>query len=91
MATFRAYRPSGGLGIAPENSGLVRPCPALTLDDKRALCATPVTLNGAPAVITGAMEKTALVIAFDGAARAEYSWPAVARITANGGRFGARP
>lgn len=80
MATHNPYRPSGGLGIAPASAGLVRAPAPLTLADRRDLCALPATLDGKPAAITGAMEKTALVVTFDGSARSEYSWPTVARM-----------
>jgi hypothetical protein len=80
VATLKPYRPAGGLGLAPESGGFVRPPAPLTLADKRDLCAMPATLNGAPAAITGAAERFALVVALDGSARAEYSWPTVARM-----------
>lgn len=82
MGTFKGYRPAGGLGMAPESCGLVRPVPAPTLEERRALCETPATLAGKPAVVTGAMEKTALVICLDGSHRAEYSWITVRRLAA---------
>ena len=60
----------------------------LTLDDKRALCAARVTLNGAPAIITGARNPFATVASLKGPQHdATFSWPAAARIVARGGTF----
>ena len=82
MATLRPYRPSGGLGIAPEPPGMTRPPAPLTLADKRALCEICATLDGKPATITGALERTALVVTFDGEKAREYSWFTVALFAA---------
>lgn len=52
-----------------------------------ALVAASVTLNGAAACIWRPPGKLRYVRTFDGKGAAEFSWPAVARIVASGGRF----
>jgi hypothetical protein len=60
----------------------------MTRDERRALCAERVTLNGAPAVVTGARNPFAVVATLSAPhVEAEYSWTAVERVIARGGTF----
>ena len=60
----------------------------LTTEQKYDLVATPVTLDGKKAAIRGALNAYATVVAVDrSGAAAQFSWSAVARVVANGGRF----
>lgn len=60
------------------------------LDRRRDLCAKPVTLNGQPAVISGAKLPFATVLTLDPCGLAcEFAWSTVDRIIANGGQFNA--
>lgn len=59
----------------------------VTQEQRGALCAAHVTLDGKPANICGRLEQFAIVARLDGAARIEITWPAVARIVAAGGKF----
>lgn len=55
---------------------------------KRSLCVEHVTLDGAPAVISGYALDFAHLRRLDGVGGAvEFAWPTVARIVANGGTF----
>jgi hypothetical protein len=59
-----------------------------TIADRRELCQTrTATLDGHPAVISGARNTFATVATLTGITRAEYAWPTVARIIARGGDF----
>ena len=59
------------------------------LDQRRELCQTrTATLDGWPAVISGALNDFATVATLGGSGHAcEFAWPTVARIVANGGAF----
>lgn len=57
------------------------------IKDRRALCGEGVTLDGKAAVVHGALCPFAFVTELGTERRAEYAWPAVARIVADGGRF----
>jgi hypothetical protein len=60
----------------------------VTLEARRALCAGRVTLNGVPAVVTGARNPFAVVATLRAPhVEAEYSWAAVERVIARGGTF----
>ena len=61
----------------------------MTLDEKRELCQTrTATLDGHPAVISGAREPFATVSALTGYQyRQEFAWETVARIIQRGGEF----
>lgn len=58
-----------------------------TLEDRRALCAQPCTLDGRPAVILGAREPFATVCDKSTGAGAQWAWETVARVMARGGAF----
>lgn len=60
-----------------------------TVDDerRRELIETRVTLNGNPARITGARSRFATVTDLTTRLSAEWSWEAVERVVAKGGRF----
>jgi len=58
-----------------------------SLADRQALCAVPVTLDGAPARVTGYRQPFARVARLGDGLSAEWSWQTVARIVARGGRF----
>jgi hypothetical protein len=58
-----------------------------TLDQRRALCETRVTLDGQPARISGAQRDFAMVRITASGLGAEWAWPTVARIVAKGGKF----
>ncbi len=62
----------------------------LTLAQRRALCDTPITLDGVKAHLTGALQRFAVVVDADNR-QIEYSWGAVARIMAQGTNFVTRP
>lgn len=49
---------------------------------RRALCAQAVTLNGEPAVISGALHRFATVTSLASGLSAEWSWAAVQRVIA---------
>lgn len=49
---------------------------------RRALCERPVTLNGEPAVISGALRRFATVTSLVTGLSAEWSWAAVQRVIA---------
>jgi hypothetical protein len=63
----------------------------MTDAEKARLVATPVTLNGYPAAITGRGMPWARITTLASAGKhhigADWSWPAVARIVADGGAF----
>ena len=63
----------------------------MTIDQKRELMAKPVTLNGLPAIISGACGPFAVVRTLAPAPHhflsGQWSWPAVARIVQAGGAF----
>lgn len=59
----------------------------MTTDERRALCAAEVTINGKPAAIGGVMLDYPVVTALDGSVSAEWAWETVARIVAAGGSF----
>lgn len=61
--------------------------PLITLENRRELCQARVTLNGRPAVIGGVRNPFATVAYLDGSGELEWSWDAVARIVASGGKF----
>ena len=56
---------------------------------KREFCGKPVTLNGKPAVISGAWRPFALVRTLHdgGLTCAEYAWETAAKIIMHGGNF----
>ncbi len=56
-------------------------------EDRFALCAEKITLNGRPAKISGAGRPFARVTDSQTGLSAEWSWRAVARIVAKGGQF----
>lgn len=60
---------------------------SVTLDTRHELCATPVTLNGNRARISGALLPFARVTDTTTRLSAEWAWETVARVVANGGRF----
>lgn len=63
----------------------------MTEDQKRDLMAKPVTLNGLPAIVSGACGPFAMVRTLSPAPRhhisGQWSWPAVARVIQSGGAF----
>jgi len=59
----------------------------LTLDQKRDLCSTIVTLDGRAARISGAANKFATVAILNSALSCEYTWEAVERVIKAGGKF----
>lgn len=60
----------------------------ITTEQKYDLINVRVTLNGKPAKISGARMQFATVATLDSSGTAvEFSWPAVARIVAAGGKF----
>jgi hypothetical protein len=75
-------------GDRPELGNTAGAAPPLLLE-RAALCDTPgVTLDGEPAVITGARNPHAMVRTLrPGGPAAEFAWPTVARITAAGTAF----
>jgi hypothetical protein len=58
-----------------------------TIEQRRELCAATVTLDGQPAWIGGASLDFAIVRQIKTGLGAEWAWPTVARIVANGGAF----
>lgn len=58
-----------------------------TKDQRVALCATRVTLNGAPARITGHARDFARVTDSGTGLSCEWAWETVAAIVAKGGKF----
>ena len=54
---------------------------------RREACASRVTIDGRPAVITGAREPFAHVRSLDGVSDVEFSWVAIARVLDKGGAF----
>lgn len=60
---------------------------ALTLQQRRDLVAVPVTLDGEPAVITGAQNEFATIATLRGGRAAPWSWPAAERVVQAGGHF----
>lgn len=58
-----------------------------TLLRHQSLCATKVTLDGKPATVTCASHKFAVVCNLDGTVKLEWTWDAVERIVASGGKF----
>lgn len=48
--------------------------PIRTLDERRAICRVPVTLDGEPALVCGAACDFPIVSTMDGARRVEYGW-----------------
>lgn len=59
----------------------------MTTEQKYALIEAPVTLDGKPAKISGALKQVATVAALPDGLAIEFSWQAVARIVASGGNF----
>jgi hypothetical protein len=60
----------------------------ITTEQKYELIAARVTLDGKPAKISGTRQQFATVATIDPNGPAvEFSWPAVARIVATGGKF----
>lgn len=63
----------------------------MTENEKRALMAQPVTLNGHPAIVSGALGPFAVVRTLAPAPHhhisGQWSWPAVARVVQAGGNF----
>ena len=63
----------------------------MTHEEKVKLIETPVTLNGHPAIVSGAVGPFAYVRTLAPCGKhhigGEFSWPAVARIVAAGGAF----
>lgn len=60
----------------------------LSHEDRLALCQErAVTLDGHPAVISGARERFASVRTLTGGYGTEWAWSTVARVVANGGDF----
>ena len=57
------------------------------LEERRELCQAAVTLNGRRACIGGAIRDFAMVRDAETGLSAEWAWPTVARIVANGGKF----
>lgn len=57
------------------------------LAERRALCSARVTLNGSPAVISGAQREFAHVTDLATRLSAEWAWETVARVVAAGGAF----
>lgn len=60
---------------------------AVPLDERRELCAADVTLDGRPARIAGSRNDFATVRVRATGLGAEWSWPTVRRVVANGGEF----
>lgn len=54
---------------------------------RQGLCQTRVTLNGKPAVVTGAKMKFATVMSLDGILSFEWAWEAVESVIVSGGKF----
>lgn len=61
--------------------------PHVSIEDRRALCEMPCTLDGKPAKIIGAANAYAEVHQTPDGFGWHWSWPAVAHILANGGNF----
>ena len=59
----------------------------ISTDERYDLIDARVTLNGKPAKISGARMQYAMVATLDGSMEFEWSWEAVARIVAAGGKF----
>lgn len=59
----------------------------LTLEERRILCRCIVTLDGKKAQICGAKNQFATVRALPDGPEAEFAWPTVVRIVAQGGHF----
>lgn len=59
----------------------------MTRDERLTLCGAVVTLNGQRAKISGALRDFAVVTDHKTGLSAEWAWPTVARIVANGGAF----
>ena len=57
------------------------------IEQRRALCCTPCTLDGKPATVCGALLDYAVVRSLDGLRGAEFSWTANKRILSKGGKF----
>jgi hypothetical protein len=57
------------------------------LDTRRELCGARVTLNGEPAMISGASRDFANVTQLGTGLSCEWAWSTVARIVAKGGEF----
>ena len=73
-------------------SGLDTPSPArmwqAMVDERRALCAVPVTLNGHPARVIGAHRDFATVVDLTTGLGADWAWATVAHvIETKEGRF----
>jgi hypothetical protein len=59
----------------------------ITDNQKRAMIAAKVTLDGKPALIMGRLEAFPIVASLDGKHRAEFSWRTCAAVLASGGNF----
>ena len=59
----------------------------LSVEERQALCAAEVTLNGERAKVSGAQRAFARVTQIASGLSAEWSWGAVARVVAAGGGF----
>lgn len=59
----------------------------MTLEERRALAAMPVTLDGEPAVISGVLCPFASVRQVRTGQGFDWNWDAVARVVAAGGDF----
>ena len=59
----------------------------MMLAEKQSLCGKPVSLNGTPAVISGAKGPFAHVRSLTKPYSGEWTWEAVRRIVADGGDF----
>ena len=57
------------------------------IDTRHRLCDTPVTLDGAPATVSGARNDFATVRLRSTGLSAEWAWETVARIVERGGDF----
>ena len=58
-----------------------------TLERRRELCSQAVTLDGAPAVLSGAARTFAMVRPLPRGAGYQWAWETAERIMANGGEF----
>lgn len=54
---------------------------------RQGFCNMKITLDGKPATITCPSYKFAVVVSADGKMKLEWTWEAVERIIANGGKF----
>ncbi len=69
------------------NRAVAEGAPVLQNRTRENMTGADCTLNGRPALVCGAKERFAQIVARDGSARAEFSWHAVANVLDQGGAF----